>query len=925
MEFDRIVQVRVGRPESPGRASLATGYLVAPRLALTAAHVLGGRPLRGEGPVTVCRPEAGEQRFKATVVWERNDRTIDAALIEVDHNGGWQPPDCLLDVRTRPPQRWGHLIGPRPHPVIVCGFARMQKEVTGRREEQLTGHVHPGTGRSASRYEILSTNPTLPWTPTGGSTTKWSGISGAALLCGDLLIGVVAQDRQATDGTRLTATRAPDLLADDEFRSIVSRYSGWQPLLEPVEPDHLLAPAACARDLRSPAMLLRADTEAVAFYGRTHELHCLLDWCQNGPDTFEVRALVGAGGQGKTRLARHLAGVLRGAGWVAAQLRADLADTPEGPSPDWSTLDTAEPLLLIVDYAETLPRQIRRLIEHLRRTRHRTRLLLIARGEGEWKSEAFGAGPDTREILATAPTDELSPLNACSGDYGTRTSAFTRAARDLGQLLGQVPGLPQADWSALALSLRPPEDLNDARYESALALQMAALVALLQHGPDPVEGAPDRPVEDFVLGHEARYWEGTAASPMFRLGDLRPSTLRRAVAVAALFGAATTQEALTVLRDVPGLPPNREWDVAEWLQSLYPPSPGRYWGHLQPDRLAERHVTTHLTRSVDQDRTVLTGLWAHASGDQQLRAITVLSRAAVSPVESHRLTSVAEAFTVLQTILKDAPPAPRVLLDATVALPYPTRSDAIASLDLLLHYHLVIAYRDLATASPGTYGFDFVVLLNDLSARFHQLRMRSHAVTLLEKAVVTGRRLVHADPDSTRPALALALSNLADALAHMDQHKKALAPAEESVGEERRLLRADPNGDESYLALALYRLSKCLKLAGHKEKGVQVAQEAVAVYRRVARVNPDYEPSLARALTSLDIQLDDLGRQEESFAAWRESLAIRDRAGTLQSFEPSAGLGRKWARDSTTIRDRAGTLQSFEPSAGLGHVSSRDQ
>ncbi|MFD4947715.1 hypothetical protein ACFWNT_35655 [Streptomyces sp. NPDC058409] len=159
----------------------------------------------------------------------------------------------------------------------------------------------------------------------------------------------------------------------------------------------------------------------------------------------------------------------------------------------------------------------------------------------------------------------------------------------------------------------------------------------------------------------------------------------------------------------------------------------------------------------------------------------------------------------------------------------------------------------------------------------------------------------------------------------MDQHKKALAPAEESVGEERRLLRADPNGDESYLALALYRLSKCLKLAGHREKGVRVAQEAVAVYRRVARVNPDYEPSLARALTSLDIQLDDLGRQEESFAAWRESLAIRDRAGTLQSFEPSAGLGRKWARDSTTIRDRAGTLQSFEPSAGPGHVSSRDQ
>lgn len=904
MEFDRIVQVKVGRPESPGRASLATGYLVAPRLALTAAHVLGRKPTRGEGPVTVCRAEAGKQRFKATVVWERNDRMIDAALIEVDRDSGWQPPDSLLDVRTRPPQRWGHLIGPRPHPVVVCGFARMQKEAAGRREEQLTGHVHPGTGRSANRYEVLSRNPTLPWTPTGGSTTKWSGISGAALLCGDLLIGVVAQDRQATDGTRLTATRTPDLLADAEFRSIVNRYSGWYPLLEPVEPDHLLAPAARARDLRSPAMLLRADTEAVTFQGRTQELRRLLDWCQNGPDAFEVQALVGAGGQGKTRLARHLADVLRGAGWVAARVRADLADIPEGPNPDWSTLDTAEFLLLIVDYAETLPRQIRRLIEHLRRTRHRTRLLLIARGEGEWKSEAFGAGPETREILATAPTDELSPLNALTGDGGRRTSAFARAARDLGRLLGQVPGIPQANWPALALSIRPPEDLDDARYESALALQMAALVALLQHGPDPLEDTPDRPVEDFVLGHEARYWEGTAASPIFRLGDVRPSTLRRTVAVAALFGAATAQEALTVLGNVPGLPPNRAWDVAEWLQSLYPPSPGRYWGHLQPDRLAERHVTTHLTRSVEQARTVLTGPWAHASGDQQLRAITVLSRTGVSPVGSHRLTPVA----VLQTMLKGAPPAPLVLLDATAALPYPTRSDTIATFDLALHYHLAIAYKDLATTSPGTYGFDYVVLLNDLATRFSRLRMRSQAVNLFEKAVASGRRLVHADPDSSRPALALALSNLAHELADMGQHEEALGPAEESVGEERRLLRADPIGDESYLGLALFRLSRRLKYAEHWEKGVRVAQEAVAVYRRVARVNPDYERSLARALTNLEIQLDDLGRQEESFAAWKESLAIRDRAGTLQSFEPAAGLGRTLARDGTTIRDQAGTL-----------------
>ncbi|MBZ9638330.1 serine protease, partial [Streptomyces sp. PSKA30] len=328
MEFDRRVLIRIRKPGTD-KQGFGSGYLIAPRLALTAAHVVDGMNHAEPFALRVSRPDAGGQEFPAAVRWRRLDEMVDAALIEIRDGHGWQAPESLSDLHTRPPQRYGLLIGTRPHPVTLTGFPRMQKDPDdGRRlDEQLTGHIIPGTGSLADRYEISSTDPTFPaGVPAGTPRSRWSGISGAAVLTddgfgGDMLCGVVRRDRKAEGGTRLTAITAAHLLADPDFRTLITQHTGWKPVLEPIEPAALLTSAAVDRTFRSPAALLRADAEAVTFHGRDDELADLRDWCENRPDAFAMQVMTGPGGQGKTRLARCLTDTLGWEGWVTGHLR----------------------------------------------------------------------------------------------------------------------------------------------------------------------------------------------------------------------------------------------------------------------------------------------------------------------------------------------------------------------------------------------------------------------------------------------------------------------------------------------------------------------------------------------------------------------------------------------------------------------------
>ncbi|WIX77064.1 tetratricopeptide repeat-containing serine protease family protein [Amycolatopsis carbonis] len=864
MQRTSLVDIRVG---TGGRStSVGSGYLISPTLVITARHVVVERQIDGgpepaadgASPTIKVRvghvdDEASLHRSDATVCWHRPD--VDVALLRL-----------ARPAPFRPGVRWGSLVTNASGEYSGVGypdFAIYDDNV--RSVEQLGGRLDPLSSGPNGTYVLhQGSSPDLR----GGH--EWSGISGAAVFCAELLVGIVVQDDNHHGNRRLYATRARKLLQDPEFVEIVEGESSEPVELESVEFRHLVEPAPPRREFAAPSMVLRPDAEAVPFHGRAAELDELTDWCLDR-SRFSVHVVTGPGGQGKTRLGRELARRLRRRGWVAGLVKRDAKVDRDSPG------GVQEPVLLIVDYAETQPELLRNLSAWASGATHPVRLLLLARARGEWER--------TAEIRVRTETR----LRALSDDGSDHAGWFREVAQGLARHLPAVDRYDRVEWSRIAADLVVPPTAT--RGETALKVEMGALVTLLRQGLDGSGPASGDSVEEELLFHERRYWRARSAES--DLGKRADWILARAVAAAVLCPTRTRKESeQTIGRALPQDPSSTVEEVVRVVRDLYPPPAERYWGQLEPDRLAEFHASTEVLA----DEEFLPSLFGGATDEQRTHLLTVLARAAVAHANDGRKDQAARLVVALGNVLGQ--PAPDRPL--TVAM-MRGHSDALPEKSHVLRdYALDVAVRlrDLTEAADGSSSRDYAAAVQNLGRRHAAVGNWAAAVQASEEAAKI--RAVWAGPEGSiadRAAHAESLVALSEAARLSGDRHVAYEAGSEALSISRTLI-AFSSGVDSLpykvgLARTLITLSPVLWQLGihdiaydDRARSVGYTTEAVNLAREVVAVDPELAPDLLAK--ALDAHSSNLWRLRKFAEIADPSKQAEEAARTLATQNPDA-------------------------------------
>ena len=312
------------------------------------------------------------------------------------------------------------------------------------------------------------------------------------------------------------------------------------------------------------ARYLRPEAEVVRFWARA-ELDELVKWVVSD-EQVSVRLVIGAGGSGKTRLARQLGEKVTGLGcrswWV-----------PEGRETDAVQVsrDGDVPVILVVDYAETriaLPIMLAVAASELGGTN--LRILMLARSAGEWWQQLQDGSPyKLSELLAASKPLTLGPVT----DAASQQQVFAEALSAFASLRG-IPcpdaQLQLADQNAVVL-----------------VVHAAALLAVLDAEAAITSGNAQQTTDDVLsrlLGHERRYWQQSLDRRL--TVPLDPDVTERVVALGCLIGAEDQESAMKLLAAIPDLGDGQlQGAVARWLHDLYPIPDGAA-GERRMDRAA---------------------------------------------------------------------------------------------------------------------------------------------------------------------------------------------------------------------------------------------------------------------------------------------------------------------------------------------------
>ncbi|GAB7109721.1 hypothetical protein JCM4814A_80360 [Streptomyces phaeofaciens JCM 4814] len=403
MDVRRVMEVW-----DPAGGIAGTGYLVTDRLLLTAYHNIQHAESSSGRPVEVRQlARHGEQECawaSAEVLWPDQppdidqDPHTDAALLLIT-DPTWQPPASVKPVQ------WGRVPVPSEGTAgarvacVAVGFPEAEQRDGERDTKEIRGHIETLTGLKSGLITAHLDDVATPGKT--GAASSWSGASGAALFCGNLLTGILTTDRTGNySGDQLIAVPLTTLAARPCFTTTIKAAGNLltlQDITIPAGSNHSPGPY----DMDAPAGLHNLPgLPAEVFVGRKGALAALAAAMEQGSKAI-TQTVQGLGGVGKTTLALHYAHTHRESyqlvWWIHAdtpdQILADLADLTTrlhgaatgrtaAEDADWAIgwLQTHPGWLVVLDNAEH-PNSVRQLLGQLH---HFGRHLITSRFAHGW-------------------------------------------------------------------------------------------------------------------------------------------------------------------------------------------------------------------------------------------------------------------------------------------------------------------------------------------------------------------------------------------------------------------------------------------------------------------------------------------------------------------------------------------------------------
>lgn len=330
-----------------------------------------------------------------------------------------------------------------------------------------------------------------------------------------------------------------------------------------------------------PGALLRAEFGIVPFYGRMAELETLGTWL-NDSAPVGVMLVTGRGGSGKTRLA------------IETCLFAEKQDFHAGffsfSAAAFSYLQLfqsqREPTLVVIDYAETqradLPKILEAMISAGQNGHPPLRLLLLARGAGDWWTELKTAHSEVNELLQSGATNRLRLGSVTKDEEETRIT-YQQALKAFSDELNSSHDIKDDEPTIVAS-------------REILVTHAKALLKVLGEAETPND---EFQVFEFLLNRERRFWHRQLAAR--RVDTAFLPVFEKMVAGITLQQGLSDMDHLDRLvvrvRDTHRLDARTAISLRSVMTDTYGSAAGV--DPLQPDPLGEHLLTHHLTREIE--------------------------------------------------------------------------------------------------------------------------------------------------------------------------------------------------------------------------------------------------------------------------------------------------------------------------------------